>query len=89
MNEQETLGKAATSGISGHLIREIVLPAASTGVEPLLHSVVSDPRGDIYMTDEVNDRVLSFSRGGANRWCLGGRGNGECQFWYPRGLAIG
>ncbi len=67
-----------------------VLLADIEGAAPgPIHSLVSDPLGNLYYSDEMNHRVVSTDPRGQLRWRRGGKGDGRGHFQYPKGLALG
>ena len=71
------------------VIQKIMLPHIE-GKEPgPLHTVVTDPEGNLYYSDEMNHSVVALCNDGALRWHKTKRGNAPGEFWYPRGLSLG
>lgn len=77
------------SAPSPQLIFRASLPASSDAKHLLLHTVVRDDQGHLYLSDEFNHRIISLDCSGAPRWNTGEKGSGEGQFLYPRGIALG
>ncbi|MBN1569331.1 MAG: hypothetical protein JXA73_15905 [Acidobacteria bacterium] len=55
----------------------------------LLRTIISDSDNHLYLSDELNHRIISFDQDGNLRWLRGKRGNGRGDFFYPRGMAVG
>lgn len=71
-------------------IRDIEAVGAGGAGKPNLTDIAIDGEGNVYVTDEANDRVLKFDPDvqGLLRW-WGTEGSGLGQFRNPRGVAIG
>jgi len=54
-----------------------------------LHTLLQDADGNIYYTDEINHILAALTAAGEIRWHRGGRGNGMCEFHYPKGMELG
>lgn len=67
------------------LLRTIALPVVDGIDFGPLHTFLEDKAGNLYLSDEVNNRVCSIDPAGKLRWQLGGRGSGPRQLHYPKG----
>jgi hypothetical protein len=65
----------------------VELPA-ECAVGPLA-AMVLDQAGNIYCSDELNHRVMSFGPEGRCRWRVGSSGSDPGRFRYPRGMSLG
>jgi hypothetical protein len=54
-----------------------------------IHSLIRDHQGNIYLSDEINNRVLCLTEQGELVWWRGANSIDWIQFRYPRGLAFG
>ncbi len=70
-------------------IEELKLPCLRGSAPGPLHSIVLDPEGNLYYSDELNHLVASLHRGGGPRWHVGGKGSENNCFHYPRGIELG
>jgi streptogramin lyase len=69
------------------LIFKVPLPDSLHSITP--HTLVRDNSENIYLSDEFNHSVFSLDQTGSLRWQAGGKGQDECRFSYPRGIALG
>src|SRR3954451_8287124 len=62
-----------------------------SGNKPLgpLHSLIRDRKGKVYLSDELNHKVLCLTEQGELLWWRGVDSADPIQFRYPRGLALG
>jgi len=54
-----------------------------------IHSLACDGRGRVYLSDEINHRVVCLTELGALLWWRGADSSNAIQLKYPRGLALG
>jgi hypothetical protein len=71
------------------IIQILTLPHFGETAPGPLHTIVTDPDGNIYYSDEINDSVVSLKGDGSVRWHRTQRGAAPGEFWYPRGLSLG
>jgi len=71
------------------LIQSITLPALGQSAPGPLFAVAAGPQGNIFYSDEMNHSVVALDQDGKLRWARAGKGKGNDDFHYPRGLAPG
>jgi hypothetical protein len=71
------------------IIQNLSLPHFGETAPGPLHTIVTDPDGNIYYSDEINHSVVSLKSDGSVRWHRTRRGAALGEFWYPRGLSLG
>jgi len=54
-----------------------------------LHTILQDPEGNIYYTDEINHMLSSLTATGELRWYRRGPGTGQGDLHYPKGAELG
>jgi hypothetical protein len=80
---------SSTGNDSIRVIQHLALPCFRNLQPGPLHTIISDPDGNMYYSDEVNHSVVSLNCDGSLRWHKTKRGTAPCEFWYPSGLSLG
>lgn len=71
------------------LVFSLKLPWLHDAAPGPLNTVVSDERGNLYYSDEINHTVVCLDSQGHWVWHRNGPGKKRGEFHYPRGLALG
>ena len=72
-------------------MHELAIKVPLIGKKPLgpIHSLICDRKGRVYLSDEINHRVLCLTEEGKILWWQGPDSEDPIQLHYPRGLALG
>ncbi len=71
------------------ILQILPLPCSGEAAPGPLHTIVVDPDGNIYYSDEINHSIVSLNGDGSVRWQRTQHGSRPGQFFYPRGLCLG